>query len=156
MHFSFNSSNNARVSNSCIKNSTRAWPTCTYILPEAHDNLRDNERKWASELKLIHVLLLLQLGIAIVCYQYDYENTYFPAPYTDNQLLCSLCGLTEGVPPLILRASKATTGFHSRSSKFCNFTPRIHQKRSHKVRNPKFSWGACPQIPLAGALPAQR
>ena len=44
----------------------------------------------ASELKLIHALLPLQLGIAI-CYQY--ESAYFPAPYADNQLLCSLCGL---------------------------------------------------------------
>ena len=29
---------------SCIKNSMRAWPTCTYILSEAHGNHRDNER----------------------------------------------------------------------------------------------------------------
>ena len=30
----------------------------------------------------------LQLGMAI-CYQY--ESAYFPTPYADNQLLCSLC-----------------------------------------------------------------
>ena len=45
-----------------------------------------------------------------------------------------------------------TTRFSSRSSNFFNFTPRIHQKRSQKVRNPTFSWGACPQTPLAGVL----
>ena len=33
-------------------------------------------------------LLPLQLGMAI-CYQ-D-ESAYFPAPYLDNQLICSLC-----------------------------------------------------------------
>ena len=36
------SSNNTRVSTR-IKNSTHAWPACTYILPEAHSNHRDNE-----------------------------------------------------------------------------------------------------------------
>ena len=36
-----------------------------------------------------------------------------------------------------------TTRFSSGSSNFRNFTPRIHQKQSQKVRNPKFSWGAC-------------
>ena len=37
------SSNNTRVSTR-IKNSTHAWPACTYILPEARGNHRDNER----------------------------------------------------------------------------------------------------------------
>ena len=71
----------------------------------------------------------------------------------------------SGVTPLILRASNTTTRFSSRSSNFCNFIPRIHQKRSQKVRNPNFVcvcvcvcvWGgggACPQTPLAGALRA--
>ena len=32
--------------------------------------------------------LFMQLGMAI-CYQY--EDAYFPAPYADSQLLCSLC-----------------------------------------------------------------
>ena len=58
----------------------------------------------------------------------------------------------SGLTPLILRASNTITRFSSRSSSFCNFTPRIHQKQSQKARNPKFSWGACPQTPLAGAL----
>ena len=53
----------------------------------------------------------------------------------------------SGVTPLFLRASNTTTRLSSRSSYFCNFTQRIHQKRSQKVRNPKFSWGACPQTP---------
>ena len=55
------------------------------------------------------------------------------------------------VTHLILRASNITR-FSSRSSNFCNFTSRIHQNRSQKVRNPKFSWGAHPQTPLAGVL----
>ena len=53
-----------------------------YILPEAHENHRNNER--------------------IKAYSYIapsaardgdmYENAYFPTLYVDNQLLCSLCG----------------------------------------------------------------
>ena len=46
--------------------------------------------------------------------------------------------------------SNTTTRFSSRSSNSCNFTPRIHQKQSQKVRN--FRRGPCPQTPLAGAL----
>ena len=46
--------------------------------------------KRASELKLIHALLPMQLGM-VICYQY--KSAYFPVPYVDNQLLCSLCGL---------------------------------------------------------------
>ena len=53
----------------------------------------------------------------------------------------------SGDTPLILRASNTTTRFSIRLSDFCNFTPRIHQKRSHQVRNPKFSWGACSYRP---------
>ena len=34
-----------------------------------------------------------------------------------------------------------TTRFSSRLSNFCNFTPRIHQKQSQKVRNLNLSWG---------------
>ena len=37
---------------------------------------------------IIHAMHPLQLWMAI-CYQY--ESAYFPAPYADNQLLCSLC-----------------------------------------------------------------
>ena len=75
-----------------------------------------------------------------ICYQY--ESTYFLAPYVDNQLLCSLCGpRRSGVTPLILWASNTTTRFSSRPSNFCNFTPRIHQKQFQKVRNPKFFLG---------------
>ena len=52
---------------------------------------------------------------------------FFPTPYADNQLLCSLCG-SNRVTPLLLWASKTTTRFSSKLSKFCNFTPRLHQK----------------------------
>ena len=41
--------------------------------------------------------------------------------------------------------------FSSRSSNVCNFTPRIHQKRSQKVRNQNCSSGACPQTALAAS-----
>ena len=80
-------------------------------------------RQWAkraSELKFIHALLRLQLGVAI---RYQYESAYFPVPYADNQLLCNLCG------------PKWSHAFYSvsRSSNFCNFTLRIHRKRSQKV-----------------------
>ena len=104
--------------------------------------------KRASKVKLIYALLPLQLEMAI-CYQYG--NAYFPAPYGDNQLLCSLCGPKRG-HEFNLRASNTTTRFSSKSSCFCNFTPRMHQKRSQKVRNPNFPGGACPQIPLACIL----
>ena len=53
----------------------------------------------------------------------------------------------NGVTPSIQRASNTKISFSSRSS-------RIHQKRSQKVRNPKFSWGgggAMPPDPLADA-----
>ena len=54
--------------------------------------------------------------------------------------------------PLISRASNTTTRFSGKSSSFCNFTPGIHQKRSQKVRNPKFSWGSMPPDPPACIL----
>jgi len=76
----------------------------------------------------IHSLLPLQLGMAI-CYQY--ESAYFPAPNADNQLLCN----------------NTITRFSSRSSNFCNFTPRIHQKRSQKVKNYKIFLGGMPPDP---------
>ena len=40
------------------------------------------------------------------------------------------------------------------SSNFCNFTPRLHQKQSQKVRNPKFSWGE--DAPSTGCSGSQR
>ena len=106
-----------------------------------------------------------------ICCQY--ESAYFPAPYyffssiifyaekctgyTNSLTRITSCfaasaGL-NGVTSLILRGSNTKIGFSCRSSNFCNFTPRIHQKRSQKVRNPKFSWGrACLQTPLAGTV----
>ena len=80
----------------------------------------------------------------MICYQY--ESAYFPVPYVDNQLLCSLCGPKRS-HAFSLRASNTTTRFSSRLSNFYNFTPRLHQKRSQKVRNPKFSWGGMPPGP---------
>ena len=49
----------------------------------------------------------------------------------------------RGFTLLILWASN-TTRFSSRWSKFCSFTPRIHQKRSHKVRNQKREYAPRP------------
>ena len=37
--------------------------------------------------------------------------------------------------------------FRSKTFNFCNFTPRIHQKRSQKVRNPKNFLGCKPPDP---------
>ena len=80
-------------------------------------------------------------------------------PHRTRIIGCFAASMTRsGVTPLILRASNTTTRFSSRSSNFCNFTPRTHQKRS-QVRNPKvrnvlrrseiknFPGGACPQAP---------
>ena len=101
------SSNNACVSTqfSCIKNLTCACPRCTYILPEACGNHRYNmsEASERTKAKVFPRLTWMtscfaasvaqsgvtQLGMAI-CYQY--ESASFPAPYTDDRLLCSLCG----------------------------------------------------------------
>ena len=90
-YFSFNSSNTARVSTpvSTIRR-MHGLRACIYY--QKHVATWQQQR--VNELKLIHALLPLQLRMAI-CYQYDYESTYFPAPYMDNQLLCSLCDLTE-------------------------------------------------------------
>ena len=57
---------------------------CTFLLPEAPGNHRDNERSMRANLCIVPS----QLRMAI-CYQY--ESAYFPSPYADNQLLCSLC-----------------------------------------------------------------
>ena len=77
--FSFNSSNNACVSTHVIR---RAWL-------RAH--IYYQEHVATSELKLIRTLLPLQLAMAMMAICYQYESTYIPAPYADNQLLCSLC-----------------------------------------------------------------
>ena len=82
--------------------------------------------------------LPLQLGI-VICYQY--ESTSFPVPYADNQLFYnSLCRL-KGSHTFNSAGSNTTTRFSCRLSYFCNFTLRLHKKRSQKVRNPKFSLG---------------
>ena len=71
---------------------------------------------------------------------------FFPAPYADIQLLCSLCDSKRG-HTLILRAPNTTTRFSSRSSNFCNFTPRLLQKQSQKVKHSKISWEGMPPDP---------
>ena len=50
----------------------------------------------------------------------------------------------NGVMPSILQATNTKISFSSRSSNVCNFTPRIHQKQSQKVRNQEFSLGGMP------------
>ena len=48
---------------------------------------------------------------------------------------CYVASATRSrVTPLILPAPNTTTRFSSRSFNFCNFTPRIHQKWSQKVK----------------------
>ena len=59
-------------------------------------------------------------GKMAICYQY--ESAYFPAPYTDNQLLCSLVGQNA--------TANTKISFSSRLSYFCNFTPRNDLRRS--------------------------
>ena len=86
-NFSFSSSNNAHVSTPVSR------IRCAHGLYVHVYTTRKKQRvKQASKLKLIHPLLPMQLGMA-VCYQY--ESAYFPTPYADNQLLCSLCGLKQ-------------------------------------------------------------
>ena len=77
-----------------------------------------------------------------VCYTPTLRALTSPAAYADNQLLCSLC-------------SPKCTHNNKVQQQVCRptfFTTRLHQKRSQRVRNPKFSWGACPQTPLVGVL----
>ena len=137
-HFGFNSSNNACVS------------TPVSRIQRTH-SLRTHQRLVAtietmSKLRLIHALLPLHLGMAI-CYQY--ESAYFPAPYVDNQLLCSFCG-PKWVTPLILRASNTTTRFSSRLFNFCNINPTNTPKKD--FRKSEIFLGAYPQTPLTGTL----
>ena len=82
-HFSFNSSNIARLSTP-VSRIRRAHGLRARKYYQKHVETTET----MSELKLIHALLPLQLGMAI-CNQY--ENAYFPALYADNRLLCSLC-----------------------------------------------------------------
>ena len=104
-----------------------------------------------SELKLIHALLPLQL-VMLICYQN--ESAYFPAPYVDNQLFCSLCGPKQS-HAFNSAGFKTTTRFSSIGRPtFCNFTARVHhaemvsegQKSKIFVRGPQtpllstFSW----------------
>ena len=103
-HFSFST-----CVNSCIKNSMCAWPTCTYILPEARGNHRVKQ-VIMSELKFIRALL----GMAI-CYQY--ERIYITSSFAAS--------VAKWSHTFILRASNPTTRFSSRLS---NFIQRIHQK----------------------------
>ena len=63
-----------------------------------------------------------------------------------NCFAALICG-SKWNTPLIHAGFKNNYRFRSRSSNFCNFTPRLHQKRSQKVRNPNFSLGTCPQTP---------
>ena len=104
----------------------------------------------------LHEILLLKS-----CLRKYYAQTYYvhymptlralisPAVYADNQLLCSLCNPKCTITPLILETQQLGLAVG-----FCPtfFTTRLHQKRSQRVRNPKFSWGACPQTPLPGML----
>ena len=54
------------------------------------ETMSEARERIKAKIFFIHVMHPLQLGMAI-CYQY--ESAYFPVPYADNQLLCSLCDL---------------------------------------------------------------
>ena len=125
-HFSFTVAitHACMSSHSCIKNSTRAWPTSTYNIQWA---------KRASELKQ-RFYSCIASSAARDGDMLSIKEHYFP-------LLTRITSKMES--HLILQTSNTETRF-SRSS---NFTPRIHQKRSQKVRNPKFSWGGMPPDP---------
>ena len=68
-----------------------------------------------------------------------WERLFSGALYADNQPLCTLCGPKRS-HAFNSAGFNTTIRFSSRSSNFCNFTLRIRQKRSQKVRNPRFSW----------------
>ena len=57
-----------------------------------------------------------------------------PAPYADNQLLCSLW---EPKCSHAFNSWNTTTRFSSRFVIQLFFTPKLHQKQSQRVRNPK-------------------
>ena len=84
----------------------------------------------------------------------QYESAYFPAPYADNNCFQQPQSVVQsGVRPLILRASTQQLGLAVGRSTSANSPQNLHQKRSQKVRNPKFPWGGnatCPQTSLAG------
>ena len=111
----------------------------------------------ASKRKGCHSCLLpLQIGMAI-CYQM--RVLIFLRIMWITSCSAALAA-RNGVRPLIRpRASNTKINFSSRSSIFCNFTPRIHQKWPQKVRNPKFflesiSLQSPPPLPPAGVLSA--
>ena len=88
------SSNNACVLTqfSCIKNSTCACPRCTYILPEACGNHRDNMSEASERTKARFYPCIAPSAARDGNMLSVYESASFPALYTDDQLLCSLCG----------------------------------------------------------------
>ena len=64
--------------------------------------------------------------------------------------MCTYVSQSWPVVNKILQASNTTTRFSGRSSNFCNFTPRLHQIRSEKVRNLHWGgvvWGHTPDSP---------
>ena len=90
-HFSFT----VPITHVCQPNNfsrmTRARPTCTYIYYQKHMatiETMSEAREWIKVKVFIHALLPLQLGM-VICYQY--ESAYFPMPYANSELLCSLC-----------------------------------------------------------------
>ena len=99
-----------------------------------------------SELKLIHALLPLQLVMPI-CYQN--ESAYFPAPYVDNQLFCSLCAPKQS-HAFNSAGFKTTTRFSSRSSNFLQFHHKSTPETVSEGQKSKVFLGgkACPQTPL--------
>ena len=136
------------MSHTCIKNSTHAWPACTYILPEA----RGNHRTMSKASERANLSLFMHCSLCSQGWRYAISMSVLIFLRLTQITSCFAASAARGkVTPLILRASNTTTRFSSRWSNFCSFTARIHQKRS-QIRNPKFSWGACPHIPLAGAL----
>ena len=72
--------------NSCIKNSTRAWPIRARIYYQKLVATIETMSKASERIKAYSCIA----PSAAICYQY--ESAYFPAPYANNQLLCSLCG----------------------------------------------------------------
>ena len=65
------------------------------------------------------------------------ESAYFPAPYANNQLLCSLCGPKRS--RTFDSAGFNQNRFSSRSSNFCNFTPQDYTNTLETISNVKKS-----------------
>ena len=71
--------------------------------------------------------------------QYFLGNSVAATEFPGDRISCDT---GSGVTPLILRAPNATTiglvvGLVVGRPTFCNFTPRVYQKRSQKVKNHK-------------------